>query len=56
MPRSNPREKTGWLDVLSLLPWWACLVLAVLSDLFLEHLAGKPLHANATVPPNAARA
>ncbi|MBL0143571.1 MAG: restriction endonuclease [Betaproteobacteria bacterium] len=41
MPRSNRREKTGWLDVLSLLPWWACLVLAVLSYLVLHWLAGE---------------
>lgn len=41
MPRSNRREKTGWLDVLSHLPWWACLVLAVLSYLFLHWLSGE---------------
>lgn len=40
MPRSNRRENTGWLDVLSLLPWWACLILAVLSYLVLHWLAG----------------
>jgi len=40
MPRPNRRDKTGWLDVLSLLPWWACLVLAVLSYLVLHWLAG----------------
>ena len=40
MPRSNRREKTGWLEVLSLLPWWACLVLAVISYLALHWLAG----------------
>lgn len=41
MPRSNRREKTGRLDVLSLLPWWACLVLAVLAYLVLHWLAGE---------------
>lgn len=41
MRRSNRREKTGWLDVPSLLPWWACLVLAVLSYLVLHWLAGE---------------
>lgn len=41
MPRPNRREKTGWLDVLSLLPWWACLVLAVVSYIVLHWLAGE---------------
>jgi restriction system protein len=41
MPRSNRREKTGWLDVLSLLPWWTCLVLAVVSYLVFHWLANE---------------
>jgi len=43
MPRPNRREKTGWLDLLSLLPWWACLVLAVLSYLVLHWLVDERL-------------
>lgn len=40
MPRPNRRENPGWLEVLRHLPWWACLVLAIVSYLVLHWLAG----------------
>ena len=40
MARRQRRDRPGWLDLFSLLPWWLCLALAVASYVVLHWAAG----------------
>lgn len=39
MARHRRKEDAGWLDVFSRLPWWLCIVLAIVSYLLLHWMA-----------------
>lgn len=41
--RSKSTMTEGFIEAVALLPWWGGVVLAVVSYLFLHHLAGQPL-------------
>jgi restriction system protein len=41
MARWNRNQQPGWLDVFSLLPWWLCLALAVISHVLLAAIAAN---------------
>ena len=41
MARRNRNPHAGWLDVFGLLPWWLCLVLAVISHVLLATIVGN---------------
>ncbi len=53
MASRNRRTRTGWLDLLSLIPWWLCLLLAVASYLLLHGYAGTRLDPRAAGTPPA---